>query len=46
MTDLWDAEEPHLQHLEQVCPKLYNDPNPKPFTRVFANSEYVVLKVF
>ncbi|TRY79739.1 hypothetical protein TCAL_08341 [Tigriopus californicus] len=45
MTDLWDVEEPELKHLEQVCPKLYNQPNPRPFTRVFANNDYVVLKV-
>ena len=45
MTDIWDVEEPHMIERDQVCPQLYHNKNPKPFTRMWSNDEYVVLKV-
>jgi hypothetical protein len=45
MTDIWDVEEPEMMSNDPICPILYNSKNPWPFQRLWANAEYVVLKV-
>lgn len=46
MTDIWDVEEPERRGGDEVCSKLWNEANPKPFKRVFANDDYVILRVW
>ena len=45
MPEVWDLVEPHNAREAEVCPKLWNSQDPKPFKRMFANQQYVVLKV-
>ncbi len=46
MTDIWDAEEPEMiDRREPLCPVLFHSRDPKPFKRIWANNQYVVLKI-